>query len=203
MPFLSLPLPASFSPRRVVVVGPTGSGKTTLAADMAHILGVPHVEQDALFWEPGWKEAPLEVFRQRLAQALSRSATAGWVVDGNYSRQSRDLTWGQAEALVWLDYGLVTTWWRLLRRTLSRTASGEVLWGTNRETWRGAFFSRDSLFINAITSRRKQHATYPAALALPEYAHLCAVRLRSPAEGKRFLAELVETQNLASLRVQT
>ena len=186
MPFISLPLLPSYSPRRVVVVGPTGSGKTTLAADIARILGLPHIEQDALYWGPGWEEPPRELFRQKLEQVL---AGGEWVVDGNYSHQ-RDLTWGQAQALVWLDYGLGVIWWRLLRRTLARTRSREVLWGTNIETWRGSFFSRDSLFFYAIQSRRRFHKTFPAALASPEYAHLQAFRLRTPAEGERFLAEL-------------
>ena len=30
--------------------------------------------------------------------------------------------------------------WRTLRRTLSRIGSEHLLWGTQRETWRAAFF---------------------------------------------------------------
>jgi adenylate kinase family enzyme len=187
MPWLSLPLSAPFCPRRIVVVGPTGSGKTSLAAALGSILGLPHVELDALYWGPGWSEAPLEDFRRRVQAALSGPA---WVVDGNYSRQARDLTWGRAEALVWLDYSLPVILGRLLRRTLQRTLSQEMLWGTNRETWRGAFFSKDSLFLYAISSRRRFQRTYPQALAQPEYVHLAAIRLRTPAAAQQFLAEL-------------
>jgi adenylate kinase family enzyme len=187
MPFLSLPLPAAFSPRRIVVVGSTGSGKTSLAAELGCILGLPHVELDALYWGPGWSEAPREDFRARVQAALAGPA---WVVDGNYSKQARDLTWGRAEGLVWLDYGLPVILWRLLRRTLQRTIRRELLWGANRETWRGAFFSKDSLFLFAISSRRRHRQTFPQVLAQPEYAHLSAIRLRTPAEAERFLAEL-------------
>ena len=50
-------------PRRIVVTGTTGSGKTTLALAVASRLGLPHAEQDAWNHLPGWQEAPLEQFR--------------------------------------------------------------------------------------------------------------------------------------------
>ena len=39
---------------RIVVVGTSGVGKTTLAKDIAAALAIPHVELDALHWDPGW-----------------------------------------------------------------------------------------------------------------------------------------------------
>lgn len=38
--------------QRIVVIGSTGSGKTTLANQLAHTLNLPHIELDALHWEP-------------------------------------------------------------------------------------------------------------------------------------------------------
>lgn len=42
--------------RRVAVVGNSGSGKSTFAAELARRLGVPWVELDAVFHQPGWTE---------------------------------------------------------------------------------------------------------------------------------------------------
>ena len=36
-------------PRRINVVGTSGSGKTTVAGAIAERLGLPHIEMDALF----------------------------------------------------------------------------------------------------------------------------------------------------------
>ena len=111
--------------RRVVVIGTTGSGKTTLARRLAGRLGVPHVELDALHWDPDWTEAPPAVFRERTARAL---AGDGWMADGNYGKV-RDLVWPRADTVVWLDFPLFVTLWRLVRRTFRRALTREELWG--------------------------------------------------------------------------
>jgi adenylate kinase family enzyme len=105
---------------RILVVGTTGSGKTTLAGRIAERLGYAHIEQDALNWGSDWTMRPNELFLDLVDQA-----TRGrfWVIDGNYSR-SQAITWPRADIVVWLDYPLPLTlwrlWWRTLRRTLGR-----------------------------------------------------------------------------------
>lgn len=42
---------------RMVVVGDSGSGKTTVARRLARHLNVQHIELDALFNEKGWAPA--------------------------------------------------------------------------------------------------------------------------------------------------
>jgi adenylate kinase family enzyme len=168
---------------RIVVVGTTGSGKTTLARQLAQRLGVPHVELDALHWEPGWTEAPTAVFRQRVAEALKGNS---WVVDGNY-HTVRDIVWSQANLLVWLDYRLAVLLWRLWRRTIVRHITRKELWNGNRESFRTTFLSRESILLWQLQSYRRRRREYPQTFALPEYSHLRVVRLRSPGETRRWL----------------
>lgn len=182
------PVPAILDrlPDRIVVSGTTGSGKTTLAHEIAAIIGAPHVELDALHWEPNWTEAEAAVFRARVAEA-----TAGerWVVDGNYA-MVRDLTWGRAELLVWLDYPIGRIFWQLLCRTSRRVVTREELWQGNRERLRTAFFSRDSLFVWALQTHWKRRRTYPPQLREPAHAHLRVVRIRSPRALRAFMSAL-------------
>jgi adenylate kinase family enzyme len=172
--------------RRIVVLGVTGSGKTTLAATLAARLGVPHVELDALHWDRGWTEAPDDVFRARTAHALAGDA---WVADGNYSKV-RDIAWGRADTLIWLDYPLSLILWRLVRRTTGRIITRVELWNGNRETLRGAFFSRDSLFVWALQTHKRRRTEYTTLPKQPEYAHLQMIRLSSPAATRRWLEQV-------------
>jgi adenylate kinase family enzyme len=174
-------------PRRVSIVGSTGTGKTTMGRELAAILGVPHVELDALAWGPNWTIVDDDTFLSRVREAL---AANGWVVDGNYGgRGARQMAWASADTVVWLDLSLPVIFRRLLQRTTARIKDGRELWpGTgNRETIRNAFFSRESLFVWAAKTYWRRKRNYSALFELPEHAHLTKLRFRSPAQADRWL----------------
>jgi adenylate kinase family enzyme len=171
---------------RVVVIGVTGAGKTTLAAALAARLRAPHIELDALHWEPGWVMAELDVFRERVARAV---AAERWVADGNYSKV-RDLVWDRADTVVWLDYSFALSFTRLLRRTLARVRTGQELWNGNHERMAEQFLSRDSILLWAIKTHPRYRASYPALFATDQYRHLQVVRLRSPRAAETWLGRV-------------
>ena len=109
---------------RLVVIGVSGSGKTTFAGQIARKLSLPHIELDALYWEPDWQASSRPVFRGRVQAATAAEA---WVVDGNYSH-SRDIVWSRASHLVWLDYSLPRVMWReLLGASFRNRSYGEAI----------------------------------------------------------------------------
>ena len=180
--------------RRIVVVGTTGSGKTTVARKLSRRLGIPHVELDALHWEPKWTPAATDVFRQRVAEALKGDA---WVVDGNYSK-ARDLIWPRATDLVWLDHPLPVKMWRLFWRTLRRSITKEELWSGTYERFRIGFMSRDSLFKWLLKSHWRMRRLYPQAIQQPEHAHLRVVHLRSQKHTRQWLAAVMASDHVES-----
>jgi adenylate kinase family enzyme len=172
--------------QRIVVVGTPGAGKTTLAEILAQRLGHPFIELDALFWGPNWTAVGTELFRARVAQALAQPC---WTVGGNYS-VARDLIWGRADTLIWLDYALPLSMGRLLRRSLRRMITREELWAGNRESWRDLFFSRDSLIYFALKTHYSRRRAFTQALGRPEHAYLTVRQFRSPRQTDAWLATL-------------
>ena len=169
---------------KIVVVGTSGSGKTTVARELARRHGVPHVELDALFHGPNWAETPAEEFRRRVAAATDGD---GWVVDGNYESKLGDLVLGRADTVVWLDLPLRVALARVTRRTVGRIRTGEELWSGNRESWRGGFFGWESMFVWTIRSHLRNRRVRPGRFE--RHPNLRIARLRSAREVESYLSD--------------
>ncbi|NGX47152.1 MAG: Cytidylate kinase [Chlamydiae bacterium] len=160
---------------KIVILGTTGSGKTTLARKISKELGIPHVELDALNWDPNWQQVDDVLFRDRVKEAISGEK---WVVDGNYSRAGHDLIWPRADVAIWLDYPLPVILWRLLKRVTRRAFTKEILWSGCQESLRRQFLSRESIFLWAFKSYRRRRRIYPYLLS--KCPHMKLIRVRSP-----------------------
>ena len=170
---------------RIYVTGTSCSGKTTLARAISERLLLPHVELDAVFWGPNWTPVPDATFRARVAEALGAD---GWVLDGGYAKL-HDLTWRQAELVIWLDYPMPVVLVRWAGRTLRRLRSREEFWpGTgNRETVRNALRHDGLLWWILRTHRGRRRRTERRIMEHPEVPVL---RMRSPEQTERWLVAL-------------
>jgi adenylate kinase family enzyme len=171
---------------RVVVLGTTGSGKSTVAAALAARNGAQHIELDGLNHGPNWTQVAVEQFLSRVEEL---SAASKWVFDGNYiDRVSRTL-WPLADTIVWLDLPLTVILLRIVRRTVERILRRTRLWNGNRERW-AALFGRNSLLSWAVTSQRRHVTELPVLLADLAAGGTVVVRLRSGRQANRWLAQL-------------
>jgi len=100
--------------RRIIVVGCSGSGKTSLALKLGRKLGLPVVHLDVLYWRPGWKASDKASFRARVAGAI---AGEGWVVDGGFSGLAFDLTVARADTLIVIERSRWLCLWRIAWRS--------------------------------------------------------------------------------------
>ena len=170
---------------RIVVVGTTGAGKTTLARRIAALLELPHIELDAINWQSGWRDLTRhdpEEFVRRVTEAIQAEA---WVVDGNYG-PVRDRVWQRATHLVWLDYERPVIMARVICRSFLRAVLRTELWAGNRERWRQMLRPSHPIWWAWSTWDRRRRET-AERLTRKEYARLvvrpvapCQPRSRRP-----------------------
>jgi adenylate kinase family enzyme len=165
---------------RVTIVGTSCAGKTTLARCLSHALDVPHTELDVLYWGPNWTPRPAEEFRSRVQAAV---AAPSWIVDGNYS-VVRDLVWGNATTLVWLNYPFSLVFPRALRRTFRRIVTQEPLFAGNRESL--AITDPEWIPWWVLRSFWRRRREYPLLFRQPEFVHLQVLEFTRPGQAERF-----------------
>ena len=175
--------------KKIVVYGPSGCGKSSFGKALGRALSVPSVELDALFHNaPDWKDASIEEFRESVQREMD-AHPGGWVFDGNYDPVA-EILMAEAETAVWLRLPFRVVYPRLVRRTLKRAVSRELLWGTNRERWRDVL-GRESMLIWGISNWKAHHRKTRARLhSAPPGVRI--VVLRSPREVSRFLAAVAK-----------
>ena len=137
--------------RKILVAGQ--GGKSTLARALAADLDLPHIELDAIFWLPDWGERTHEDFRERVQMAIDENP-GGWVVDGNYGSILEGMVAGKAETVVYVNMPWRLMFWRTFWRGVARARDKRIICGTNTESWRRGFFSRESLLWFLIKNRR-------------------------------------------------
>jgi adenylate kinase family enzyme len=85
--------------QRILVIGSSGTGKSTLARQMGPKLGLPVIHLDQEYWQPGWVATEPAAWQARVEHLVAREA---WVMDGNYSGTFA-IRVPRADAIVWLD----------------------------------------------------------------------------------------------------
>ena len=98
--------------QRVLIIGPCGAGKSTLAGELGARLNLPVFHMDQLNWQPGWVESSKEAICERLAAI---TATDRWLIDGTYGGTLGERL-KRADIVVYLDYPIRLCVARLLRR---------------------------------------------------------------------------------------
>ncbi|HEX6147283.1 MAG TPA: adenylate kinase [Acidimicrobiia bacterium] len=174
---------------RVSVVGNSGSGKTTVARAISDRLGIPHLELDAIYHQPGWSARPEAEMRRLLTEFVEQDR---WVVDGNYTSLGvADLVWPRADTLVWLDLPRRVVMRQVISRTIRRVSTGEELWNGNRERWGNLVDPRPgrNIILWAWTRQAQVRRGYEQRLGDGSWDHLDVIRLGTGGEVRSFLAD--------------
>jgi len=104
--------------RRIVILGPGASGKSTLAIHLGEITGLPVIELDKLFWRSGRAATPRDEWVKVQERLVEENA---WIIDGDLGPYDAiEVRLRAADTVVLLDFSPVRCAWRAVRRSRER-----------------------------------------------------------------------------------
>lgn len=183
MAAISLEDPITRGAERIVLLGVTGSGKSTIARRVERERGIPAVDIDALAWRPGWVKTPEDELAAAAAAIAQRDA---WVLDSAW-RAILPAVLPRTQLVVALDLPRRVSLTRLLRRTVVRLVTRAPVCGENVESL-GSVFSHDSIIawhFRSYPRKREQIATWESDPQMPP-----VLRLRSSRDVENWVAAL-------------
>jgi adenylate kinase family enzyme len=171
--------------QRILVMGSSGSGKSTFAQRLSGITGIPMVSLDALFWKPGWMPSEAAEFGQRATEAAHQLR---WIMDGNFtSSGAGELRRRLADTVIWFDLSRRTCMAGIILRIA--TSYGQV----RPEMAPGCPEKFDLEFFRYVWTYRRQQRPklleYFGGLR-PDQAFVC---FTNRAQADRYLAELASS----------
>lgn len=166
---------------RILIVGPTGTGKSTLGKLLGERLGIAHQSLDELHFNPGWQPKPEEEFFANIDRVVAEDR---WILDGNYNRAQHRIR-PRVTSMIWLNYPFVTNFRQLFRRTMARAWTGEELYNGCHESFRQSFFSRESILLWLCTSFRRNRIRYGELFRDPEFqSQKLLIELTNPSQAR-------------------
>src|SRR6202521_1111082 len=104
--------------KRVLILGPGASGKSTLAIRLGEVTGLPVIELDKLFWRPGLLPTPRDQWVELQQRLVEKNQ---WIIDGDLGPYDAvEVRLRAADTIIFLDFSLVRCAWRAVLRSRER-----------------------------------------------------------------------------------
>lgn len=163
--------------KRVLVIGPGGSGKSTFAKRLGRILGIDVKHLDSFYWRAGWTKPSEEDWINQVNELISAES---WILDGNFGGTlARRVE--RCDTIIFLDMPRILCLWRVTKRRLTyrNRSRPDIAEGCNEKI--------DLEFIDWVWNYSSRSRPRVLKLLEENKARKKIVWLRSNAEVERFL----------------
>ena len=113
--------------KRIIIIGNSGSGKTTVSYQLGESLKLPVTHLDKEYWKEGWVRTPEEEWAEKINALISEPE---WILEGNFS-STLEIRLSRADTVIFLDYnrfvclsGVIKRWLAHLGKTRPDMAEG-------------------------------------------------------------------------------
>ncbi|MEV7230304.1 topology modulation protein [Polymorphospora sp. NPDC051019] len=97
---------------RIAIIGCGGSGKSTIARQLAQILDAPLTHLDAIYYDEQWNPLPQKEFAAKQEELVTSKR---WIIEGNYAG-TLPIRLTTADTVIFLDLPAATCLWGIAQR---------------------------------------------------------------------------------------
>lgn len=168
---------------KIMIIGSSGSGKSTFSRELGAILKIPVHHLDVYYWRPEWQETPPEEWAEFNKNLVLKDE---WIIDGHYGR-TIEIRMQAADIIFFFDLSPWITTYRVIKRRiqyhkktrpdLNEGCAESLDWQFIKYVWN---FRRDK--SPGIIDKLKKHSNYTKV-----------IMIKHPKEAKWILNELRQT----------
>ena len=171
--------------KKVLVIGPGGAGKSTLARRLGELLEIDVKHLDRFYWRAGWQEPAKDEWLNTVKELTSAPS---WILDGNYGGTLATRI-EHCDTIIFLDLPRLVCVWRIVKRRLfNRNRSRpDMAEGCNEKL--------DWSFVQWVWNYARDSRPQVVRLLAEHAATKQIVWLRSRAEVEEFLSTHYSNRN--------
>ena len=159
----------------IAIIGCGGSGKSTIARQLAAALDLPLTHLDAIYYDEAWKPLPQDEFAAKQEKLV---ASERWIIEGNYA-STLPIRLAAADTLIFLDLPARTCLWGIAqRRWRYRGGQHHDVGVYDRITWS---------FVRYIIGYRASMRPRVQSLIAAHGTHVEVITLTSRRAANRFV----------------